>query len=241
MREFLIRCSSLGKIMVEPKSKSEVLSVTAKTHIRELARSIIFGVQKEISSKFIEKGLRCEQDSLDLFNSVFFTSHTKNTERRTVGLLTGECDIVVPDVEGIDLKTSWSVHSFPIVEVDCVDPIYLWQNRGYMKLWEVPRWTTAYCLVDTPEDLVGFEEPEAHIVSHIPDHLRVTTWTVQRDLELEAAMLVKLDHAAAYFREVLSEFDRTHGGDEVEVPRAPALTAPPKSTAAYADLDAISF
>lgn len=39
------RCSSIGKLMTEPKSKSEgPLSVGAKTYIRELAAQEIFGV-----------------------------------------------------------------------------------------------------------------------------------------------------------------------------------------------------
>ena len=59
------RCSSLGKLMTEPRSKSEgVLSVGAKTYIRELAAQEIFGVEFEVSSKAIEKGI--EVVSLDL-------------------------------------------------------------------------------------------------------------------------------------------------------------------------------
>lgn len=213
MREFKIRCSSVGKIMTEPKLKSEVLSVGAKTHVRELARAAIFGVEKQVSSKAMEKGILCEQDSIDLYNAVFFTNHTKNSERRTEDDLTGECDIVVPGVIGKDIKTSWSIDTFPIVLADCLDPLYAWQMRGYMKLWNVPRWEVAYCLVDTPDDLIGFDPPEAHTVSHIPEHHRVTTWTIERDLALEALMVERIQHARRYYAEVLAEFDRCHGGD----------------------------
>jgi hypothetical protein len=213
MREFKIRCSSLGKIMTEPKLKSEVLSVGAKTHVRELARAAIFGVEREVSSRAMEKGIRCEGDSIALYNSVFFTSHKKNAERREADDLTGECDIVVPAKLGIDIKTSWSIDSFPIVETDCIDALYEWQMRGYMKLWAVPEWEVAYCLVDTPDDLIGFEAPEAHIVSHIAEHLRVTTWRIKRDEAKEAAIVERIKHAKAYYAQVIAEFDRTHGGD----------------------------
>ena len=41
MSEFKIRCSSLGRIMTEPKSKSDwPLSVGAKTAIREIAAEL---------------------------------------------------------------------------------------------------------------------------------------------------------------------------------------------------------
>ncbi len=227
MREFRIRCSSVGKLMTEPKTiKEGPLSVGAKTHIRELARAAIFGVEKEVSSKQMEKGILCEQDSIDLYNAVFFTSHVKNTERRTADDLTGECDIVQAGVIGKDIKTSWSVDSFPIALADCEDKLYEWQMRGYMKLWDVPRWEVAYCLVDTPDDLIGFDNPAAHSVSHIPEHLRVTTWMIDRDLAKEAAMVERIKHARVYYAEVIAEFDRTHGGDPLEAasPAPAAIT-----------------
>lgn len=225
MREFRMRCSSVGKIMTEPKSKSEVLSVGAKTHIRELARAAIFGVDKEVSSRAMEKGIRCEDDSIALYNSVFFTNHAKNKERRTVGDLTGECDIIVPTRRGIDIKTAWCVHTFPIALVDCTDSLYEWQMRGYLHLWDVPEWEVAYCLVDTPDDLIGYEDEAAHCVSHIAEHLRVTTWTIQRDAAKETLMVERIKHARAYYAEVIAEFDRMHGGDPIPTPEPEKETA----------------
>ena len=65
------RCSSLGKLMTEPRSKSEgPLSVGAKTYIRELAAQEIFGVDFVVSSKAMEKGIEAEGDSIDLLNDV---------------------------------------------------------------------------------------------------------------------------------------------------------------------------
>ena len=50
--------------------------------------------------------------------------------------------------------------------------------------------------------------------SHIPEHLRVTTWTVERDLEIEARMVEKVKAARVYYAEVVAEFDRTHRSPE---------------------------
>lgn len=216
MREFIARCSSLSKLMTEPRSKSEgPLSIGAKTAIRQMAREAIFGVEREFSSRETEKGILVEGDSIALYNSVFFTDHTKNAERRTVGLLTGEPDIV-DAAEGIDIKSSWSMHTFPIVLLDAVCPEYEWQARGYMKLFDKPRWKIAYCLVDTPEHLIGYEDEAAHRVSHIPEHLRVTVWTVERDADKEALIDGRLAAARDYYAEVLREFDRLHGGEELK-------------------------
>lgn len=206
------RCSSIGKLMTEPKSKSEgPLSVGAKTYIRELADQEIFGVDFVVSSKAMEKGIECESDSILLLNSVRKLSLRKNTERRSNDFITGECDLFDSVLKrGHDIKTSWSIATFPITSKDCEDKLYEWQMRGYMALWNADEWEVNYCLVDTPDRLIGFEPMELHFVSNIPEHMRVTTWTVKRDIEKEEAIFEKVKHARDYFRQVIEEFDLTH-------------------------------
>jgi hypothetical protein len=212
MREIKFRCSSIGRLMTEPKTLKEgPLSVGAKTYIRELAAQEIFGVDFEISSKYLEKGNIVENDSIALLNRVRGLNLAKNTERRSNDFITGECDLF--DAErrrGHDLKSPWSVATFPISEADCIDKLYEWQMRGYMSLWDADEWEVNYALVDTPENLIGYEPLAMHVVSHIPEHMRLTSWTVRRDKGKEAAMFEKVKHARAYFAEVIKEFDRTH-------------------------------
>jgi hypothetical protein len=214
MRDLLIRCSSIGKLMTEPKSKSEVLSVGAKTHIRELVAQDIFSVEFEISDKKIEKGHIVEPDIIDLLNRVRGLQLVKNTERRNNGWITGECDLYHAAArEGYDAKAAWSVATFPLCFEDIAPAqatLYEWQFRGYMWLWDAERWHGAYGLVDTPEHLCRYEPELMHKVSHIEEHLRLTTWTVHRDRTLEAKMIEKVKAARDYYREVLADFDRTH-------------------------------
>ena len=49
-----IRCSQLKLLMTAPRLKSEVLSETAKTLIKDLVKESVFGVRKMITSKAIE-------------------------------------------------------------------------------------------------------------------------------------------------------------------------------------------
>jgi len=206
------RCSSIGKLMTEPRSKSEgPLSVGAKTYIRELAAQEIFGVDFEIYSKSIEKGIEVEDDSIELLNRVRGLSLSKNVERRSNEVITGECDLFdTTNKRGHDIKSSWSIATFPITVADCEDKLYEWQMRGYMALWDADEWEVNYCLVDTPDRLISFEPMQLHFVSNIPEHMRVTTWTVKRDLEKEAAIYEKVKHAREYFKQVIQEFDKTH-------------------------------
>lgn len=217
MRDFKFRCSSIGKLMTEPKTLKEgPLSAGAKTYIRELAAQEIFGVDFEVSNKQIEKGILVEPDSIALLNRVRGLTLTKNAERRTNDFLTGECDLFNAAARrGHDVKSSWSVATFPIATVDCEDKLYEWQMRGYMALWDAGEWEVNYCLVDTPEKLIGFEPLAMHVVGHIPENMRLTSWTVTRDLDKEAAMFQKVMHARAYMAEVIAEFDRSHSVAEL--------------------------
>lgn len=242
MKLLKIRCSAVGKLMTEPKSKAEgPLSVGAKTAIREIAAQDIFGVDFEIGDKKIEKGHRVEAEAIELVNRVRGTALAKNTERLSNDWITGECDVFdAARRVGGDIKAAWSLQTFPISREDIADAqrkLYEWQFRGYMWLWDAEVWHGHYCMVDTPEDLVGYEPVHLHIVKHIPEHLRLTSWTVTRDRALEAAMAEKVKHARSYYAEVIAEFERTHreGG-----PVDAALVAPqPEPTAAPAAAPAL--
>lgn len=209
--EMHFRCHALGKLMTEPKSKSEVLSVGAKTYVRELAAQAIFGVDFEVSSKYTEKGLLVENESIALLNRVRGLSLAKNTERRSNEWITGEADLFDSENRrGHDVKSSWSFATFPITAADCVDKAYEWQMRGYMALWDADEWEVNYCLVNTPEHLIGYEPATMHFVDHVPQAMRVTTWALQRDRAAEESIVAKVKAARAYLAEVLEEFDRSH-------------------------------
>jgi len=206
------RCSSIGKLMTEPKSKAEgPLSVGAKTYIRELAAQEIFGVDFLVTSKAMEKGIEVEEDSIALLNLVRGLNLFKSSDRRSNEFITGECDLFDGERRrGHDVKSSWSIATFPICVKDCEDKLYEWQMRGYMALWDADEWEVNYCLVDPPDRLISYEPMELHVVSGIPEQMRVTTWTVARDLEKEAAIYEKVKHANEYFHSVIQEFDKTH-------------------------------
>lgn len=208
----LIRCSSIGKLMTEPKTKAEgPLSVGAKTYIRSLVSQAIFGVDFEVSSKEMEKGLLMEGEAIALLNRVRGLSLTKNTERKENEWITGEADLFDDSARrGHDLKCPWSVATFPIATVDCEDKLYEWQMRGYMWLWDADQWEVNYVLLSTPDHLIRYEPASMHFVDHVPEHLRLTTWTVTRDAAKEALMVEKIKAARSYASEVLAQFNQSH-------------------------------
>jgi hypothetical protein len=204
-----IRCSSLSKIMTEPKSKDEILSVGAKTYIEDLAKEFVYGYVKEVSSKEMEKGLIVEQACIDLLNEVLFTNYVKNTERRENDWITGECDIFTGR-KIHDIKAPWSLATFPATVFAGRDKDYEWQLRGYMMLWNVDESEIDYCMVSTPDELIRYEPEAIHYVDHIDPMLRVTRVPYKRDKSLEDKIKVKVDAARLYFEQIAQTIAEEH-------------------------------
>jgi hypothetical protein len=203
------RASALSEIMTDPKNKGDVLSVGAKTAIEKLAKQMVYGYDEEISSKAMEKGILVEDQSIALYNEVFFTDHKKNTVRLDNEWITGECDIHAPG-KIIDIKSSWSLATFPATSAAGENKGYEWQGRAYMWLWDVDQFEIAYCLVNTPEDLIGYEQQDLHFVDHITPELRVTRVHYTRDKTLEEKIKQRVDDARRYFDQMVKQISDEH-------------------------------
>lgn len=205
-----IHPSSLSKIMADGKSKKpEDLSVGAMTYCRQLAKEYVYNYRSSVSSKYLEKGLIVEEQSIQLYNEVFFTNVEKNVVRDSNDWLTGECDIDTGK-KIIDIKSSWSIATFPATKADAHDPDYEWQGRGYMMLRNRDVFELAFCLVSTPQELIGFDDESLHYVDHIPPELRVTVVQYERDLALEDRIKIKVEAARKYINEVIDQIAKDH-------------------------------
>src|SRR5574343_43701 len=200
----IIRCSSLKLAMTEALAKNAGLSESAKKVVEDEIRALYFGVREKISNKFMQKGIDCEQQSIDLLNNVEFRlskPYTKNTERKSNQFITGECDIYDAETSLIrDIKTSWSLATFPLFATNADD--YEWQIRGYMMLWDCDEASVDYCLVDTPEHLIGYEQRDLHIVSHIAPEKRVKSFVYERDLEKEERIKQRCEQLQEYYNQL---------------------------------------
>ena len=193
--------------MTEARAKNAGLSESAKKVVEDEIRALYFGVREKISSKPMQKGIECEQQSIELLNNVEFRlskPYVKNTERRSNDWITGEYDIYDPDTKLIrDIKTSWSLATFPLFATNADD--YEWQMRGYMMLWNCDAASVDYCLVDTPEHLIGYEQRELHIVSHIDPEKRVKSFVYHRDYEKEQRIKERCEQLQDYYNQLKSE------------------------------------
>lgn len=207
------RASGLAEIMTDSKTKDEPLSKGARTVIEAMAKEFVYGYHKTISGKEMEKGTLVEDDSIRLYNEVFFTDYGKNTVRRENDWLTGECDIASP-AKIIDIKSSWSIPTFPATVATATAQAkergYDWQLRAYMWLWDVDQAEVAFCLVNTPDELIGYEDPELHYVDHINPTLRITTVQYTRDRDLEEKIKAKVEASNEYMQQIVARIQLEH-------------------------------
>ena len=189
--------------MVSSRTKG-ALSETAKSYIKSIAKQDYFGYDVELNNKYVTKGIQCEEHSIALLNDVLFTNYEKNEVRKSTDILTGECDIYTPELI-IDIKTSWSFETFPATPDDINIKDYEHQLRGYMYLYNVDKAALAYCMVDTPQELIGYENEQLHRVGNAPSESLVTMLTIERDLELEEKMLDTCKQAIDYYNEYINQ------------------------------------
>lgn len=164
--DILFRCSSLGHIMTEPKSKSDILSAGCKTHLVDLFVSSMYSRREEIFSKFLTKGNAREEDAITLLSRLTGNFYKKNTVRLNNSFITGECDAFIGDEvtkaeETTDTKTSWSAHTFFRAITKPLDDSYKWQGVGYMALTGARKHNVAYCLVNGTDDAIRAEKLKA--------------------------------------------------------------------------------
>lgn len=217
----MMRASMTGKLMASPDKA--VLPVGAITVLDEMVSQQLLNWRNEQDFFTLQKGIQCENESIELYNEFKDEFYIKNVERitkntatgliidhntglvfdRSQPLLTGECDILDTDKSlVIDIKTAYNKKSHQLNLT--ASKLYEWQLRAYMYLYNVNHAELAYCLVDTPVELRKKSEPDSwHEVSEVPMHLRVRTFRIERCLIKEKQMLDRVELSMKYFNEQL--------------------------------------
>lgn len=161
--ETLFRCSSLGYIMTEPRSKNEGLSETCKNHLTDVFVSTKYNRQTDVTNKYIQKGLMVEEDSITLYSRLNKAMYRKNELMLSNEFIKGTPDLYLGSSVNvattiIDIKSSWDLFTFYRVYNKEINKMYYWQMQGYMALTGATTAHLAYCLVDTPDVLINDEK-----------------------------------------------------------------------------------
>ena len=161
--KLLFRCSQLGNLMTDPRSKKDKesgeLSETTKVHLLDVLVQNKYDRRTDISNKYTMKGLMVEEDAITLYSRVKKEMYLKNEEhlsndyiKGTPDLFTGE-SIKAANII-IDIKSSWDIFTFFRNITKGLPDMYYWQLQGYMALTGAKNGVIAFCLVDTPETFI---------------------------------------------------------------------------------------
>jgi hypothetical protein len=220
-----IRSSAIGKIMTNPKTKGESLSQTTKTYLQELAVQEVYGIRKEFSSRYTDKGNEVEELSIALCNDVLGLGFIyKNEEHFSNDWITGTPDVNTNEIL-LDVKSSWDATTFPFFDTELKNKDYFYQLQGYLWLTNKTEALLCYCLIDTPlqivEDEIRREHWKAslieesldlrafvqakHTFGHIPKEKRVKTFRIAKDDEVIEAIKTRIEECREYYNELINK------------------------------------
>lgn len=159
----LFRASSNGHLMVEPKTKSELIAQGVKTHLVDVFVSYKYGRKTEINTKYINKGLQVEEDSITLYSRAKKTFLKKNEVTLSNEFICGTPDLylgksIEEAEEIIDIKSSWDIFTFFRAKNNPLNKMYYWQLQSYMALTGAKKSKLVYCLIDTPHAMIEDEK-----------------------------------------------------------------------------------
>jgi len=151
---FKCRSSAIGKIMTEPKKKSEPLSETCKTYLKEWLTEKRTGRRKEFTSKETDKGIRREDEAIELISKRIGIPLQKNLIEFENEYLTGTPDVIYTAIR--DIKCSWDPFTFPTYCDEIPTKDYLWQGLGYMDLTGRKHFYLDYVLMDHLDSYIDY-------------------------------------------------------------------------------------
>lgn len=224
-----IRCSSLSVLFTEPRDaaakKAGELSKTAKTHLYKVYIKALWGKDRDITTKYTEKGKLCQEDATTLLSLLDKAFYTTNKVRKSNEWITGECDIELPE-EIQDVKCSWDAESFAPNIMESISDEHNYQLQGYMWLWDKPKAKVRHCLVsappkilmdekyrllrqmdvateESPEFVNAWKELEFNLTfDEIPPEHRVIDKIVYRDESIISQIPDKVQKAREYLKEL---------------------------------------
>jgi len=199
IKPFKIRCSAISQIMTNPRSKSETLSKTCKSYCEQWLKEQLYGIEKNIKSKYLSKGIEVENMAIEYYAEQRDLGFVlQNVEYFETEYITGTPDLILKDTV-YDMKASWDCFTFPLFESD-VDKSYWMQLQGYMCLTEKVQAKLVYTLQNTPDEL-EWDEPADY--SGQPEYLRIKEFPFEYDAEFIESVHDRVKLCREYIDELI--------------------------------------
>ncbi len=189
----------------------------------------------EQKSSFVIKGNELEAEGINILRLRDNTDYEKPCDFVYNDFIFGRCDIVSKEKRRvIDVKVSWSIHSFLPNHITKLSSKYWWQMQGYLDLYDADVAHVCYILLNTPAHLLERERARhtekylfgeidcekyedemekcdlCYNYSKIPKKRKIITFEVEREPELMKKVYQKVEKCRLW----LSEFDRLHSSNK---------------------------
>jgi len=199
MKDFKIRCSAIGQIMGNARSKGE-LSAGTITYLKNWYAEQKYNDREQIFSKYFAKGNQQENEAIEVVVDRFNLGiGLKNTTYFENEYMTGTPDLLSSDTV-FDTKCSWNGKTFLDSIIGLIDKDYEWQLIGYMALTEKKKASLCYVLLNTPEESNFGNEV-------IYDEIDISERFFSFDFELDENKVNEIESKVIKCREWLEEYD----------------------------------
>lgn len=143
----------LGQLL-EKEKIGVTIAKTTESFVRSMWLEKEFGYREDFVSDETFKGLLCEDDSLGLVQEVLGGEfRMKNKQHFENEYVRGTPDVILKKQDYVeDVKTSFNLRTFTEAELS---KLYWWQGQGYMWLTGKTHYRLIYCLVPTPDAILG--------------------------------------------------------------------------------------
>jgi hypothetical protein len=191
---FKIRASASGLIMTNARSKTELLSETTKTYLKDWAIENIYKVRKEFKSKYTERGILEEDKAIDFAIQVLdLPLALKNEKSFENDFFTGTPDLIIGDTV-YDIKCVWSAFTMPIFENEIPNIDYKYQVNVYMELLGLKKAKVIYVLLDNEQINHKYE---------VDNSLRIKVFNFDYDEEIIKKLQEKVEYSRDYLKNIL--------------------------------------
>ena len=168
------------------------------TYCQEWIKEQIYGFQKEIKSKYLDKGLFLEDTAIDFYSEVKGEFLLKNTETFENEFMRGTPDVVGEEI--LDFKCSFDAYTFPLFD-DKPNPDYVAQLQTYMALTGVKKARLIHVLLNTPEHLVKpWDDPKDY--SLVDSKYRIKEYEIAYDQEMVDKIIERVKVCREYIKTI---------------------------------------
>jgi len=163
----------------------EILSQSTKTYLKHtwIRQTYNRDADYKTITPATQKGIMVETDSLELLKKVTGENYFKNITNLENDFIKGTPDVKTPL---IDIKSSWDLFTFAMVDEETAKKDYFYQLLGYGWLIGVKKADIVFALVNTPEQLIA--DALYRLSFKIPDEDEVEKYRVNfvfDDIEAE--------------------------------------------------------